>query len=364
MSPDAITITKKDTGKCIEFNNGFMNLFHFSKNEILNKTTLELGIWESEEYRENFFSLMNKTGKIENKEIHLKDKNKKDIYVLISCREFLVDEEKYLLTVAKDITEIKENELMLLESTRNLENFSKELNSKNKDLEEFVYIASHDLQEPLRVVSNYCQLIKEIYEDKFKKHVHKKDIEEIDSYFNYVIEATLRMKYLIRDLLDFSKIGKDNINYEIVDLNEVLKNVLSDFQIKINENKCKITRDKLPKIFIQKTRISQLFHNLISNAIKFKGYAPPRIHLGLEDLGNFWKFYVSDNGIGIDEKNINQIFGLFKRLHTRQEYPGTGIGLSLVKKIVENYGGKIWVESEIGKGSTFYFTLPKGIKNF
>lgn len=352
MIPDAISITRKDNGKCVEVNNGFINLFGFSELDIIDKTTLELGIWKNKKDRELLLKEIEKNKYVNDREFCVNNKFGNDIFVLISCQIFIVDEVEYILTIAKDITKIKEDQIKILKS-------AKELEYKNHALEEFVYVASHDLQEPLRIVSNYCQLIQEIYDGLDKKNINSKDKSEMDTYIRYVLDATSRMRFLIKDLLDFSKVGKDELNYEHIELRDLIETVLFDFKVKMNENKCKVTIDKMPKIYAQKTQISQIFHNLISNAIKFKGYAPLRIHIGVEEHGDMWKFSVSDNGIGIEQKHLKYIFGLFKRLHDKQKYPGTGIGLALVKKIVELYGGEIWVESKYGKGSAFYFTLPK-----
>lgn len=249
----------------------------------------------------------------------------------------------------------------LAKNTRILRESTKELRKSNKELEQFAYITSHDLQEPLRVVASYCQLIKEFIEENCQKDLTSEEKEEIDKYIGFTIDATYRMKALIQDLLEFSRVGRVDNSYSMVNLNNVLKDILNDFEITTKEYNINIECQNLPQIPIKERRIGQVFHNLISNAIKFrKENVLTKIKIGYEEKENEYIFFVSDNGVGINNKYLDRIFGLFKRLYTRQEYPGTGIGLALVKKIVENHKGRIWVESEIDKGSTFYFTIPRG----
>ena len=237
------------------------------------------------------------------------------------------------------------------------ENFSKiveELEKKNQELEQFAYIASHDLQEPLRVISSYCQLIKE-------KNYESMD-DEGKKYLDYSIDATFRMKTLIKELLDFSRVGKRDRPFEEIDLNILIKEVLKDFKIAIKETGVNIiVENNLPTIFAIKFRIKQLLHNLISNSIKFrcKGNSEVRIKCCEENINDYWLFYIKDNGIGIETRYYDKIFGIFKRLYSREEYPGTGIGLALCKKIVETHGGRIWVDSDKKDGTYFYFSILK-----
>jgi len=224
------------------------------------------------------------------------------------------------------------------------------LQRSNSELEEFAYIASHDIQEPLRIVTTYCQLLEAEYNDKID--------EDGKVYMGYIIEYITRMQYLIKELLEFSRVGKKDKPIEIVDINDLVNDVKKDFAITIKENNIKIKTKKLPSLNITRVRIRQLFHNLLSNSIKFRN-KNTNIKISAFELIDCWEFCFKDNGIGISKKHHNRIFKPFKRLYTRDEYPGTGIGLAMCKKIVESHGGRIWVESEKGEGSAFYFTLPK-----
>lgn len=257
----------------------------------------------------------------------------------------ILDNEK-LLTEKLQIT----NE-DLIDTQKELGLVIKKLEISNKELEQFAYVASHDLQEPLRMVSSFAQLLEKRYKTKLD--------EDADDYIYYIVEGAKRMKDLIEDLLTFSRLNTQIREFENINMSNVLNNVLSNLHTSIEEMNARITNDPLPVIKGDPTQIMQLLQNLITNALKFHGREPPKIHVSAADLGGHWKFGVSDNGIGIDPSHQKQIFHLFKRLHSNSEYPGTGIGLSICKRIVERHNGKIWIESEPGIGSTFYFTIAK-----
>ena len=227
---------------------------------------------------------------------------------------------------------------------------NEELEKKNQELEQFVYIASHDLREPLRTTSGFVEL--------FQKQFKGKLDEKADTYLSHITQAADRMKMLIDDLLDYSKIGSKK-EFKQVDCNIILQDVLSDLGTVLSETGAEIKADRLPVISGYHTGIKQLFQNLITNGIKFrKKDVSPKIKIYTEIKDNIWKFSFTDNGIGIDPQYSEKIFVIFQRLHTRKEYEGSGIGLAHCKKIVELHNGKIWVESALGNGSTFYFTLP------
>jgi two-component system, sensor histidine kinase len=222
----------------------------------------------------------------------------------------------------------------------------------NNELGQFAYIASHDLQEPLKTIINYVGLFQEEYKEKFD--------ETADKYLETVIRATKRMQILIKDILDYSHIG-DNKNTSKVNCNKILQNVLRDMALSVKESNAKINFGKLP-VINGYSELSYLFQNLISNAIKFrKRDAQTIINITVQDRDNGWLFAIADNGIGIDKMHYNRIFTIFQKLHSQKNYTGTGIGLAHCKKIVELHGGKIWVESELQIGSTFYFSIPKNI---
>lgn len=225
-----------------------------------------------------------------------------------------------------------------------------ELARSNSDLEQFAYAASHDLKEPLRMIVTYLQLLEREYVDILDKNA--KD------YLNFAVEGAKRMQVLISDLLTFSQVGTGQHPFEITDCEVVLHDVLDNLKISIEESHAQITHDPLPKVLADKTQLIQLFQNLVSNAIKFSDKSETKIHIGVEPFKNTWLFSVQDNGIGIDPQHFERIFSLFQRLHTREKYQGTGIGLAVCKKIVEQHGGQIWVESSLGNGTIFHFTLP------
>lgn len=201
------------------------------------------------------------------------------------------------------------------------------------------------------MISSYTQLISKRYQGKLDA--------KADQYISFVVDGAKRMQQLIHDLLEYSRVATRGKEFAPVDSNEIIRTVLNNLQISIKKNNAVIHYDNLPQIMGDDIQLMQLFQNLISNSMKFKSSKTPEITIQAEDEGNNWLFSVRDNGIGIDPQFRDRIFVIFQRLHEREEYPGTGIGLAVCKKIVERHGGEIWVESEPGKGSAFYFTLPK-----
>ena len=243
----------------------------------------------------------------------------------------------------EDITERKRAE-------EELRKMADELARSNADLQQFAYAASHDLQEPLQVVAGFVNLLAKRYKGKLD--------EKSGEFISHTIDGVKRMETLIKDLLAYSKVGTKGKDFKPSNCSLVIKEVLVNLQAAIEESNAIITDDALPTVMADTSQLSRLFQNLISNAIKFRGKSKPRIHISAEQKGDEWIFSVGDNGIGIDLKNAERIFIIFQRLHSWQEYPGTGIGLAICKRIVERHGGRIWVEPEPGKGSTFYFTIP------
>lgn len=225
-----------------------------------------------------------------------------------------------------------------------------ELARSNRELEQFAYVASHDLQEPLRMVAAYSQLLAERYRGKLD--------ENADKYINYAVDGALRMQRLVQDLLAFSRVGHNRVERQRVDCNTAVNAALKNLEAAIQESQARIECAQLPSVTSDASQLTQLFQNLIGNAIKFRGAEPPLVRVTAEKIGREQVFSISDNGIGIAPEHADLVFVIFKRLHTRSEYAGNGIGLSICKKIVEQQGGKIWMESEVGRGSTFKFTLP------
>lgn len=247
------------------------------------------------------------------------------------------------VSVNRDISDQVQIEEALRERTRALE-------ARNEDLTQFAYVASHDLQEPLRMITAYLQLLSQRYSGQLD--------EEADEFIAFALDGATRMRRLITDLLAYGKIGRNNQVFAEVSLEKVLQQVLANLELRIQETQVSITHDPLPTVFAVKTQMIQLFQNLLSNAIKFRNQTDPTIHISVQREPTRWIIQVMDNGIGIDPDMSERIFTIFQRLHTRQEYPGTGIGLAICKKIVQNHGGTIGVQSQPGEGSIFSFTLP------
>jgi PAS domain S-box-containing protein len=242
-----------------------------------------------------------------------------------------------------DITERKRSE-------EKIQQMMAELSRSNAELEQFAYVASHDLQEPLRAVAGCVEILEKEYHDKLG--------EDAGELIRHTVEGARRMQTLIRDLLAYSRVSSRGQAFEPTDCNAALERALVNLETAIRESGAVVTHDALPTVKADATQITQLFQNLIGNGIKFHGDRKPEIHVGVQPLGSGWRFSVRDNGIGIDPQYYDRIFIIFQRLHTRAEYPGTGIGLAICKRIVERHGGVISVESEVGKGTTFYFTIP------
>jgi PAS domain S-box-containing protein len=230
-----------------------------------------------------------------------------------------------------------------------LQRTSEKLARSNEELEQFAYIASHDLQEPLRVIIGYVQLL----ERKYKDHLD----EDADQFIHYIIDGSTRMQQLINDLLNYSRVGTRGTGLYPTNLQTVLDRVLANLNTVIKETGATVTHDAMPTIQGDETQLVQLFQNMIGNGIKFHGEQPPCIHISAHQNSNHWELAVRDNGIGIEPQYWDQIFVIFQRLHTRKKYPGTGIGLAICKRIVERHGGRIWLDSQPGQGTTFFFTL-------
>jgi len=252
----------------------------------------------------------------------------------------------------KDITERKISETHLKELNASLKKHARELAISNAELEQFAYVASHDLQEPLRMVTSFMTQLEKKYgdavDDKGKQYIH------------FAVDGAKRMRQIILDLLEFSRVGRTEDDLEEVNLNNLVNEILALYRKQIEEKKARIVFDNLPVIQTYKTPFRQVLQNLISNSLKYQAHRnAPLITISYTESNTHWQFSVKDNGIGINAAYFDKVFIIFQRLHNKDEYSGTGMGLAITKKIVENLGGKIWIESEEGKGSTFYFTVLK-----
>jgi len=242
-----------------------------------------------------------------------------------------------------DVTELKAAQASLGAAVQ-------ELKRSNEELEQFAYVASHDLQEPLRMVASFTQLLADRYRGKLD--------EKADMYIGYAVDGARRMQSLINDLLTLSRVGTQGISRTLVDCREVVADVRRHFGVSFEEQQACLSVEALPTVLGDRTQLMQLFQNLIGNALKFRGQDPPRIEVSAQRKESHYEFRVKDNGIGIDPAYAERIFVIFQRLHERGRYAGSGIGLALAKKIVERHGGRIWVESRLGEGATFVFTIP------
>ncbi len=347
-SPDYTILISID-GNLLDVNYAAQEITGLSKEKLIGKNFTELKLLLDEEmqlHTEKVSQVLE--GKsLRSYESRFIDKNGKVRYVETYLKALKKDNEIFAFNViAHDITERKKAEEKLKE-------IIEELERSNYELQQFAYITSHDLQEPLRTIASFTQLLERRYRGQLDS--------DADEFIEFIVDAAIRMKEMIQGLLEYSRVGTKKVEFKEVDMDIELEQALSNLHALINNNRAEITHDPLPKVLADPDQIVRIFQNLIGNAIKFrKPDENPKIHIScqINKENNEYVFEVSDNGIGIEKEYKDKIFEVFKRLHAMGKYEGTGIGLSVVKRIIEQYNGRIWVESELGKGSTFYFTLP------
>jgi light-regulated signal transduction histidine kinase (bacteriophytochrome) len=267
--------------------------------------------------------------------VRLQAQDGRQLIVAMIANRYRVKERSFIQVNVRDVTERRQAE--------------EDLRRSNLDLQQFAFAASHDLQEPLRTVINQVQLFQEEYRGKLGP--------DADEIIQFITAATDRMRHMVLDLLNYSQIARSTIAPSSISMEAVLAITMSNLQLAIENSKARITFDPLPTVWMDHSQAVQLLQNLIGNALKYRSAEPPHVHLSAQRLGNEWILAVKDNGLGIDPKFHHHIFTVFKRLHGR-EYPGTGIGLATCNRIMERHGGRIWVESEVGKGSIFFFSVP------
>jgi PAS domain S-box-containing protein len=343
-SDDAI-VTKTLDGVITSWNQAAERLFGFSAQEAIGKS---IDIIVPDELRDDVRMILDRIGRNEKVDHHdtiriSKDGRRIDVSLSVSPVKSATGHIVGAAKVARDITVKKRDQQALTMR-------SEELQRSNADLEQFAYVASHDLQEPLRMVSTYTQLLSEHYSGTLDEKARK--------YMNYSLDGSRRMLQLIKDLLAYSRVGTEGKTLGPISSKIVVKNVLDGLKIAIEESHAKIVCGNLPPVHADKVQLAQVFQNLVGNALKFRGERLPHIRIGAEQNNGRWTFRVEDNGIGIAKQYSEVVFQMFQRLHERDRYDGSGIGLAITKKIVERHGGRIWFQSEPGKGCTFYFTMP------
>jgi len=341
--------------RVISASRSFFKTFKVTPEETKGKRLYELGNrqWDIPKLRKLLEEILPKSATFNDFEVTHEFKTIGKKTMLLNARR-IYGEGNNIQMILLAIEDTTEREWVKNLKTLNdyLKNRTLELERSNKELEQFAYVASHDLQEPLRMVASYTRLLEKRYKDKLDN--------DAKNFINFAVDGTNRMQGLINALLSYSRVGTRGKAFESTDSHSVLGQALANLSTMIKENHVIVTNDDLPTVMADEIQLVQLFQNLISNAIKFHGKEQPRVHISAEDKDDRWLFSVRDNGISFDPEYKDRIFAVFQRLSTRDKYPGTGIGLAICKKIVERHNGRIWVDAEPGKGSTFYFTIPKG----
>jgi len=366
LTHDAIIVHDMED-KITFWNRGAEERYGWHEEEVLGEVTHDLLKTEFPDSLNETCERFLSKGYWEGELIHTKRSGEK---IIVSSRWALQKDENNapigFMEINSDITERKRAEESLKEAhdkleltvqkrTAELNILINELKRSNDELKQFAYVTSHDLQEPLRTIASFTQLLK-------RRYNHKLD-EDADEFINYIVDGANRMQIMIKALLDYSRINTRNNEFKLSDFEEILNQTLNSLKIAIDESNAVITIDPLPTVIVDDKQMIQLFQNLISNAIKFrKNQGEMKINISCKKVSTNYIFSVADNGIGIEPQFRDRIFEVFQRLHTRDEYSGTGIGLAVCKKIVERHGGQIWVESEFKNGSTFYFTIPSDFR--
>lgn len=346
-APDAMLIVGKD-GRIVFVNAQTERFFRYKAEELIGQP-VEVLIPERLRgrhpgHRAEYFGEPKARPMGSGLELFGRRKDGSEFPVEISLSPLHTPEGVIVLSAIRDVTERRR-----AEEARALA--AAELARSNAELEQFAYVASHDLQEPLRMVSAYVQLLEKRYKDQID--------ERADKYIHYAVDGARRMEALIAALLEYSRAGRAELQPQRVDTEKLVRDLLLTLKRAIEESGGKVTYDRLPVVRSDEGLLSRVFQNLIGNALKFRrADEAPHVHVSAARDGSSWVFSVSDNGIGIDPAYRDRIFVIFQRLHTRAEYPGTGIGLAISKRVVERLGGRMWFESEPGRGTTFHFSLP------
>ena len=342
-NPAFLTMVHMGTHKVLEVNDAWTKIFGYTHDESIGRTIKELGIYDEVAYS-NIMEETKAKGSVKNVEVHIRNRNGEDKVILVSREIIEIDEEPYLLAMGIDITERKSMEESLVQRT-------KELERSNKDLEQFAYVAAHDLREPLVAVASYLKVLERLSKNSIEANGRK--------CISKSLNLVLRMDSMLQGLLAYSRVTLAPMTYEMTDSNTCLGESVSNLELSIKKSGAVVTSDDLPTLKINDSQLVLIFQNLIGNAIKYRESVPLSVHVSCVTNESEHQFSVTDNGIGIEPPYLNRIFNMFERTKDLSGPSGTGIGLSTCRNILERYVGRVWVESSVGKGSTFYFTLPK-----
>lgn len=346
MNEGAITINSE--GNVLYCNQRFADLVARPVSQIIGFKCIDI---ISEGEKEKFRKLVKKACKDQTSGLFsFSNESSSTKYLQLSFRLLPSEITGDISIIASDVTEMKQYQDHLEEIVKERTILNRELLRSNKELENFAYVASHDLQEPLRMVTSFTQLLEMQYKDKLD--------DKAKEYIHFAVDGSRRMYELLNGLLAYSRIQRKGKAFIMVDLNRIIEGVIENFELVINVRKAIIKSEKLPVVYADESQMILLFQNLISNSLKFSTN-PPRIFISSKSEGDNFTFCVKDEGIGIEPQYFERIFLIFQRLNPRDQYEGTGIGLAFCKRIVERHEGKIWLESEFGKGTTFYFSIPK-----
>jgi PAS domain S-box-containing protein len=356
-APDAMVMCR-DNGEIVMVNSQAEILFNCKRDDLLSRNIRSLvpnWAFRPLEGRPGGGATKLQPGDI-GTEMHAVREDGATFPVAISVRPLHTEEGIVITTAIRDITVRKRDEEVIQQLNSTLEQRVLErteaLMKSNEELQQFAYVASHDLQEPMRTVSIFAQLL--------AKRYHGQIDDDADQFIRYIVESSERMERLIHDLLDFSQVdARGTDHFMRISCHDVLQDAIRNLHLLIDENHAAVTVGELPVVLADPIQLARLFQNLIVNSIRYRREEPPSIHITAEPRESEWLFSVKDNGIGIEPQYAEKVFGIFKCLHPRDEYPGTGMGLAICRKIVTRHDGRIWLESELGKGATFYFTLRR-----
>ena len=340
-------------GQFMRVNPGFCQIVRYAESELLQQNWQAIthpdDIEADREYVRSLLSGNIQTFSLE-KRLVCKDEAVRWANVTVSAMRDANGTPQYLVCAIEDISQRKLVQELLQASLDTQTRYAQELTRSNAELEQFSYVASHDLQAPLSTIAGYAQLL--------EKRCHNQLDAQGNKFIRNIVNSCGRMQALIDDLLEYSRVGRSEKPFDVIDCNLVFEDACANLQLAIRQEQASVTRGDLPRVRGDSFQLLQLFQNLIGNAIKYRSSEAPMVHVGASRQGDSWVFSVQDNGIGIAEQYHPRIFQLFQRLHSQKQYSGTGIGLAICQRIVERHGGRLWVESEPNRGSTFYFSIP------